>query len=300
MKRNYLAEYAKNSKIILRVTIIGIVANIVLVALKLTLGLIFDNLSVLSDALHSATDLFTSLFIIVAVFISKPKRDKKHNYGHEKIEPLFILFFALAIAGAGALLAWQGIKGIISPKASEFNWYLVSVTIVSLCIKEALFWYGMHYAKKTKSEMLKADAWHSRSDSLSSVAVLIGLVCSFFISTNIAESIAVLVVSIMIAKIAFDIFRPAVNQLIDKAASEEVCNKINDIAITAEGVDAIDSLRTRVFGNSIYVDIVIAVDGDLHVDKANEISRAVHDSLESEEDLRIKHCVVSIVPSEKK
>jgi cation diffusion facilitator family transporter len=291
-----LGKFDGNAKIILRVTIVGIIANILLVILKSVFGLIFDNLSVLSDAVHSASDLVTSFFIIVAIFVSSPKNDKKHNYGREKIEPLFVLFFAVVIAGVGILLAWQGIEGIISPKPSQFNWYLVIVTIVSLVIKEALFWYGMHHAKRIKSEILKADAWHSRSDSLASIAVLVGLIFSSFMKTNIIESIAVLIVSVMIFKVALDIFRPAMHQLTDRAAGEDVYEKIREVVLAIDGVEGIDCLKTRLYGNKIFVDIEIAVDGDLTTTQSHTIAETVHDTLEHREELRIKHCLVHVNP----
>jgi len=293
---NYLKKHSENTKIVLRVTIIGIIANIVLVALKLTFGLIYDNLSVMSDAVHSASDLITSLFVVVAVFISSPKRDTKHNYGHEKIEPLMVLFFALVLAGIGGLFLWQGIQGLINPRAGEFNLYLILVTIASIMVKETLFWYGIHHAKKIKSELLRADAWHSRSDSLASVAVLIGLVCSTFMRTNIVESIAVLVVSLFIIKVAFDIFRPSVNQLIDKAATQSDQDKIVEIASRVDGVKKVDSISTRIFGNAILVDLEIHVDEKLSVKQGHDIAHEVHDKLEADPDLRIKHCNVHVNP----
>jgi cation diffusion facilitator family transporter len=297
---NLITKHSQNKKIVLRVAIVGIVANLVAFILKLVLGLIYNNLSVISDAVHSASDLATTVLMIFAVFISSPKMDKKHNYGHEKIEPLMVLFFALIIAGVGGMLAYQGVLGLINPKEIEINFYLIGVTVVSLVLKEALFWYGMHYAKKIKSEMLKADAWHSRSDSLSSVAVLIGLIISGFISTNIAESIAVLVVAVFIFKVAFNIFKPAVNQLIDKAAPEETCEKIKQITLATNGVTEIKSLRTRLFGDSILVDLEIVVNGALPVQQAHEIATNVHDALEADEKLSIKHCAVTTVPCEAK
>ena len=299
-KSTYLEKHKENAKIVLRVTVVGILANVLLVVLKTIFGVLYGNLSVVSDAVHSATDLITSLFIVVAVFISSPKSDKSHNYGHEKREPLMVMFFSLVLAGVGGLLVWQGISGIISPVSPSVNYYLIGVIVVSLVVKEALFLYGLYYAKKTKSELLKADAWHSRSDSLSSLAVLIGLVCSLFMQTNLVESIAILVVALMIFKVAFDIFRPAVNQLTDKSADEKTCNTIREVAISVEGVSAVETLRTRMFGNMIYVDITIEVDGALDVNNAHVISRAVHDNLEAIENLRIKHCNVAVVPNKVK
>ncbi|MCL2846719.1 MAG: cation diffusion facilitator family transporter [Firmicutes bacterium] len=295
-EKNFLEKHAEIRRVVLRVIIVGIVANVVLVAAKLTFGLIFGNLSVLSDAVHSASDLITSLFVVVAVFISSPKRDKKHNYGHEKIEPLMVLFFALVLAGIAALFVWQGIEGLVSPTTAEFNWFLVSVTVLSIVVKEALFWYGMHHAKKTKSEILKADAWHSRSDSLASVAVLIGLVCALFMDTNIVESIAVLIVSLFIFKAAWEVFKPSVDQLIDRAADKRDVDAIIAIAEEIDGVIRVDDIRTRIFGNSILVDLEILVDGALTVTAGHDIAQEVHDVLEGTAELRIKHCNVHVNP----
>jgi len=292
----YLSGYNSNAKIVLRVSIVGIIANVILVAAKLVAGLIFDNLAVLSDAVHSASDLLTSLFVIAAVFLSSPKRDTRHNYGHEKIESLTVLFFAVLLAAIGGLFAWQGIAGLISPRAGEFNIYLIIVTVLSIAVKEALFWYGMHHAKKTKSEILKADAWHSRSDSLASIAVLIGLICSTFMSTNIVESIAVLVVSLFILKVAFDIFRPAVNILIDSAADKKDEQKIIELTQQVEGVKKIDEIKTRIYGSAIIADIEIHVNGKLTVEQGHDIAQAVCDKLENDSSLRIKHCNVHVNP----
>lgn len=300
MKKDLEFSHSQSKKTIIRVMIIGIIANIVLVGLKFSFGLIFDNLAVISDAAHSATDLITSFAIVIVVLFSSPKRDKKHNYGHEKIEPLALLFFALLITGLGVLFVWQGIIGILSPQQAELNWHLISVITASILIKEALFWYGLYHAKKIKSDILRADAWHSRLDSLSSLAVLIGLIFSLFIETNIAESISVLLVSLLIFKVAFSIFKPAIKQLTDTAASEEIYAKIQEIALGTEGVNSIDTLHTRMFGNKIYVDIVVEIDGNLTALKAHQIMRLVHDTLEDDKDLQIKHCTVGMIVNEEK
>jgi len=289
-------KLSESAKTIIKVSVITIIANFILVAVKMILGLVYGNLSVISDGVHSASDFFTSFLIIAAVFLSSPKHDKKHNYGHEKIEPLITLFLAIVLVSVAGVLIWQGIEGIITPKAAKLNWYLISVTILSIIIKEAMFWYEIYYAKKLNSAMLKADAWHSRSDSLSSVAVLIGLICSTFMKTNLIESIAVLVVALFIIKVAINICRSAINQLVDKAASECTCKRIEEITKQVQGVENVDSLHTRIFGNKIYVDIEIAVDGRLSVDESHAIAEEVHDKLESTAGLHIKHCMVHVNP----
>jgi len=286
-----------NSKIIIRVSIITIIVNLVLFVLKLVLGILEDNLSVISDAIHSGSDLFTSFLIIGAVFLASPKRDKKHNYGREKVESLVVLFLAIIIGGVGVFLGYEGVRGIISPTPAALNWYLIVTVILSIIVKEWMFHYEMRWAKRINSALLKADAWHSRSDSLSSIAVLIGLVLSTFIKTNLAESIAVIIVALFIVKVAFSIAIPAVNQLVDKSAGEEVDKKIREIALQTDGVVSVDKLFTRMFGSKIYVDIEIAVDGNLTVHESHGIAHALHDYLEGMQELRIKHCHVHVNPA---
>jgi cation diffusion facilitator family transporter len=290
----------ENSKIILRIATVTIIVNIVLMIAKMVLGLAFDSLSVVSDAIHTASDLLTSLLVVVAVFLSSPKRDKKHNYGHEKVESLMTLFFSLVLVFVGGTLVWQGIEGIVSPHATNVNYYLISIIALSLLVKEAMFWIVRHYARKIKSDILKAEAWHHRSDSLSSVAVLIGLGAGYFLENNIVESIAVLVVAVMIFKVAFDIARPAIWQLTDRAADEKTSDRIRKIAHEVSGVESIDCLRTRMFGSKIFVDIEVAVDGNLTTIQSHGIAQEVHDTLERTADLRIKHCVVHINPAKEK
>jgi len=293
-------KQAENSKIILRIATVTIITNIILMIAKMVLGLVFDSLSVVSDAIHTASDLFTSLLVVVAVFLSSPKRDKKHNYGREKVESLMILFFALVLAAVGVGLVWQGIEGIIKNEPTSANYYLIAVIALSLVVKETMFWIVRHFARKIKSDILKAEAWHHRSDSLSSVAVLIGLVAGRFFEINIIESIAVIIVAVMIFKVAFDIARPAIWQLTDRAAGEKTSERIREIALGVEGVQEIDCLRTRMFGSKIYVDIEIAVDGNLTTTQSHEIAQKVHDTLEGAVELQIKHCVVHINPAVEK
>lgn len=296
MDKKRSARESESSQIIIRVSIVTIIVNLVLVVLKTVVGLVFGNLAVVSDAIHSGSDLFTSFLIIAAVFLSSPRADKKHNYGHEKVEPLVTLFLALVILGVGIMLAVEGVRGIIAPGVSELNLYLVGVTIFSLAVKEWMFWYEIRAARKANCEMLRADAWHSRSDGLSSIAVLVGLLSSAFMETDILESIAVIIVAAFIFKVALGILRRAIEQLVDKAADDKTCAQICEIAAQTDGVCAVDNLRTRMFGNSIYVDIEIAVEGTLTVDRSHAIAQSVHDALEAAPDLHIKHCMVHVNP----
>jgi len=294
----YLQQRAVSAKIVSKVAIVTLVFNVVLTVLKAVFGFIFYNVSVLSDAIHSFSDVGTTVLVLLSVVLSRPAADKRHNYGHEKIEPIIVLFFSLILGAVGVLLVVQGAKGIAKPTEVGVNYYLVSVTAFSIIIKEAMYWYTIHYAKLTGSNGLKADAWHHRSDSLSSVAVLLGLCLSAVVHTDIIQNIAVIVVAALIIYVAVHILKNCINQLIDKAADDTVHDELNSLILGVEGVAKVDALQTRLFGNAIYVDAEISVDGNLTVHESHKIAQSVHDKLEAQENYHIKHCTVHVNPNE--
>jgi cation diffusion facilitator family transporter len=240
------------------------------------------------------------VLVIIAAAVSTPKEDKKYNYGREKWESIITLFFSLVLAATGVWLVMEGIIGLGRIKESSVNFYLIFVTIFSIATKEAMFWFTIHYAKLTKSGALKADAWHHRTDALSSAAVLIGLLFALFIKTDLMESIAVIIVALLIIKVAFDILRISVWQLTDKAADGKTRDKIIDTVKKIDGVLSIDELNTRLFGAAIFVDIEIGVNEDLSITEAHAISDRVHDNVEKIKEVKIKHCHVHVNPSVKK
>jgi cation diffusion facilitator family transporter len=293
----YYKQALQNKAVIKRVSLITLSANIVLTALKLVFGAVFLNISVLSDAAHSASDVITTVIVLIAIAVAKPETDKQHNYGHEKIEQLLVLAFSVILIGTAGFLVFKGITGIISPEKTSLNYYLLSETALSIVSKEAMYWYTMRHAKKTGSGALKADAWHHRSDSLSSIAVLIGLVTGIFTKTNLVESIAVILVALLIAKVGVQIAIPSINQLIDKALDEKTCEKLKAIILQTDGVEGMDSLQTRLFGGGVYVDVEIRVNGALSVSDSHKIAQAVHDKLERQNNCFVKHCNVHVNPN---
>lgn len=292
----YIEQNKKNARTVKRVAAVTLSVNIVLTILKLTVGALYSNMAVLSDAFHSLSDVGTTVIVIIAVVLSKPDEDRQHNYGHEKIEPLMVLLFAVVLLAVGGTLVWQGVSGIITPKEVEINYVLIAVTAVSIAVKEGMYWFVIHFAKKIHSTTLKADAWHNRSDSLSSIAVLIGLVVGIFVGTDIVESVAVLIVALMIFKVAIDVGISSINQLIDKAVDEKTEKELRQIVSETEGVEGIDSFRTRLFGSAVYIDVEVRVDPALTVIAAHDIAEEVHCRLERQDFCPVKHCSVHINP----
>jgi len=299
--QKYLELDSATRRAVKKVSIVSMSLNALLVIGGFIIGGIFVNMSVISDAAHTFADIGVGALVLLAVIISKPTADKNHNYGHEKREPLILLFFALALMGLAGYLAYSGIVGIISPNVRQggFNaewWLLAGIVIASLIVKEAMFWYQIYYAKKHKSQLLKANAWHSRSDSISSAGVLAGLITSVFIGNDLVESIAVLLVAVLIIWIAGKILYKAVGGLTDKAVDEKTYNELMEIIKKVEGVKSVDKLQTRQFGGAIFVDTEIAVDADLSVCQGHDIAETVHDTLEALSEPSVKHVLVHVNP----
>jgi len=296
MQNNYLENQSRVLRTIRRVALAALAVNIALTVLKAVFGFAFSNTAMISDAAHSGMDSVITILVVIAASASKPHRDKDHNYGHEKREAVLVMFVGLFMLGTGAYFSYEGIRGLVSIQESSLNIYLIIVAAVSVVVKELLFQYTNYFAKKTKSAALKADAWGHRLDCVTSVAVIIGLTATHFIGTDLVESIAVIVVALFIARVAFVVLKGAYNQLVDKAADKATHDKITELALATDGVLRIDLLNTRLFGSAILVDMEIAVEASLTLLAAHEIAEAVHDRLESTEDLRIKHCNIHVNP----
>lgn len=286
-----------HTRILRRVAVVTFVANVLLFVLKLVVGIIFDNLAVKADAWHSAADVIMPLTIFIVSFFISDKVDKKFNYGRERIETIFTLILAVVIGIIGVLLGVEGVHGLLEPSESNQDWVLIAVTVASLVIKEATFVYGIIYAKKIHSEALRINAWHNCSDGLSSVAVLIGLLCAKFIGNNIFENIAVIVVAALIIKVAIETLLSSSRQLVDRAASDQVCEQIKTLVLMVDGVKDVTQLRTRLFGDKVNIELDIAVDGHLSLTAANQIAVAVQNKLQTESELNIKNCLVLIKPA---
>lgn len=287
-----------NYKEMQKVAVVTLIINIVFAAAKLIAGLIFKSTAVISDSVHTISDVSTTIIVLMGLKISKAPADKSHNYGHEKIEAVFSTLLAVILFLTAAFLLYNSISSLIKGVfVTEFNILLLIVTAASILSQELMYRYTMHYANKYGSQSLKADAWHHRSDSVSSIAVLIGLGGAFLFEIDFLEQIAAIIVSLLIAKVAVSIYLSSINKLIDKAADYETVKKMSEIVCSIPGVVRIDSLKTRLSTYKIYVDLEIAVDGGITLYKAHEIAQDVHDILENRyTEFNIKHINVHVNP----
>ena len=283
-------------KTAMKVSIISIIANVVLAAFKLVAGVFAHSGAMISDAIHSASDVFSTFVVMIGIKIASKEPDEEHPYGHERMECVAAIILAtiLCITGLGiGKNALSNITGNSGEMAVPGVLALIAA-IVSIIVKEAMFWYTRHYAKKIDSGALMADAWHHRSDALSSIGAFIGIIFARM-GYVMMDSIACLVICVFIVKAAYDIFKDAIDKMVDKSCSLEVEAEIRTIVMSVDGVKGIDSLSTRLFGNKMYVDLEIRADGEKTLNETHEIAEAVHDSIEARFE-KVKHIMVHVNP----
>ena len=285
-------------KIANKVSFITILGNVLLAVFKLMAGIMANSTAMLSDAVHSASDIFSTIVVIIGIKMASKKADKEHPYGHERLECVAAILLAVVLFVTGLGIGTEALKTILSKNYTEIvvpGILALVAAIVSIMMKEGMYWYTRYYAKKIDSGALMADAWHHRSDAFSSVGALIGIVGAR-LGFPIMDSIASLVIFVFIIKAAIDIFKDAMDKMIDRSCDEETENQIYACVLNNKGVRGVDMLHTRIFGNKIYVDIEIQVDASYTLKKAHGIAKEVHDDIE-ENFPKVKHIMVHVNPT---
>lgn len=278
-----------------RVSAVSIVGNLILSAFKLIAGIAAHSNAMVSDAVHSASDVFSSVVVIIGVRLASKEADKEHPYGHERLECVAAIVLAMILFMTGLGIGLEALKNILSGHYGQLQVPGILALIaaaVSIMCKEAMFWYTKVNADRIDSSALLADAWHHRSDAFSSVGALIGI-AGARLGFPVMDSIASLVIFVFILKAAFDIFKDAVDKLVDHSCDDETERRIFEQVLKNKEVQGIDSLHTRVFGNKIYVDLEIAVDGSYPLKKSHEIAEEVHADIEKNFQ-KVKHIMVHV------
>lgn len=287
----------KEEKIAMKVSFYSIIANVFLSIFKLLAGVVGKSGAMISDAIHSLSDVFSTIVVIIGVKLSNKKEDKEHPYGHERMECVAAMILAMNLILVGVGIGILGIKNIVS---GNYEYLTIPgilalvAAVVSILIKEAMFWYTKIAAKKINSSALMADAWHHRSDSLSSIGSFIGILGAR-LGFPVLDSIASVVICIFILKAGFDIFKDAVKKIVDESCDDETISKILDIATLQDGVEKVDMIKTRLFASKVYIDLEISVDGDKSLKEAHEVAQNVHDEIEKSIEF-VKHCMVHVNP----
>jgi len=284
-------------KTVTRVSAVGIAGNTVLTVLKLLAGVFAHSGAMISDAVHSASDVLSSFIVIVGVKLSGREADREHPYGHERFECVAAIVLAVLLAVTGVLIGRSALMAILAGSGgTEIPGTLaLGAAALSIVCKEAMFRYTRSYARRLHSSALMASAWDHRSDALSSVGALIGI-AGARMGVAVLEPIASLVICVFILKAAADIFRDAVGKMVDRSCDEATEEEIAACAAARPQVRGVDRLRTREFGNRIYVDIEIRLDGALSLAESHAIAEDVHDAIEGTFP-RVKHIMVHVNPA---
>jgi cation diffusion facilitator family transporter len=285
-------------KLAYKVSATTIVGNIILCIFKLLCGIFGRSQALISDAIHSASDVFSTIIVIIGVKISHKASDDNHRYGHERYECLAAIILAFILCITSIYIGYTGINTIVTGNYKTIKaptMLAVIAAVTSIVLKELMYHYTMHTAKVINSDSLKADAWHHRSDAISSIGSLIGVVGAM-VGFVFMDALASIIICIVILKVSFDIVKDSMDKLVDKSCDQKTIDELTEIAVKTQGVIDIDDIKTRLFGNKIYVDIEICCDGNLTLRDAHRIADSVHDNIENS-NINIKHCMVHVNPT---
>ena len=285
-------------KIFDRLSRVGIFGNVLLAAFKLFAGIWGKSGAMVSDAVHSLSDVFATVIAWIGVRLSRRKEDTEHPYGHERLECVASLALGLILAGTGIGIGWSGIRKLLWDRGSiEIPTMLPLIAaVISIAVKEGMYQYTMHYARMLDSAAFKADAWHHRSDAISSVGSFIGIGMAK-LGVPVMDPVASLIICALILKVAFEISRDAVSKMLDTACDNQFEQSLRNFVGAQDGVERIDLLHTRQFGNKIYVDLEIAVESDISLIDAHRIAERVHSAVEREFP-NVKHVMIHVNPKE--
>ncbi len=268
-----------------KVTLIGAALDTLLGIAKIVVGWLSQSHALIADGIHSLSDLMTDALVIVATHYGRQAPDKEHPYGHARFETLGTLILSsLLIAVAGAI-AYDSLLRLLNPDSLKIpTWPALVVAAISIISKEWIFRYTLHIAKKIKSDLLKANAWHSRSDALSSIVVFIGIGGSM-LGLHWLDQVAALVVGVMVAHIGWKLMSDSLKDLLDTALPEEETQKITNLACRITEVKGVHSLRSRKVGAQVFLDIHLQVDPTISVSEGHQIGMKVITLLHQQHDL---------------
>ncbi|MBO3444089.1 cation diffusion facilitator family transporter [Clostridium sp. CCUG 7971] len=255
-----------------KVTIQAIIWNVILTAIKIIAGVLGKSNAMIADGLHSASDIVSSVGVLIGNYVSATPQDKEHNYGHEKAETLVSFILSLLLIFVSITIGIEAFKSLLNLDKLQIPTVLpLIVSVISVLIKEYQYRITIKIANKINSPALKADAWHHRSDALSSVAAFVGIGGSM-LGFKALDPVASIVVALFVAKVGIDILRNSVNELMDLSIDEEQSNQIIKIAENTEGVRKLGELKSRKHGAMAYIDLTICVDGKLTVIEGHDIA----------------------------
>jgi cation diffusion facilitator family transporter len=282
----------------MHVSAVSIAVNLVLSLGKLAAGVAGHSGAMISDAVHSASDVFSTFVVILGVRLAGKQPDEDHPYGHERMECVAALLLAIMLGAVGVGIGWSGLQKILGGNYAALTVpgaLPLAAAVISIAVKEWMFRYTRAAARRVNSGALMADAWHHRSDALSSVGSFVGILFAR-LGFPVMDALASVVISVCIVKAACDIFKDGLDKMVDHSCDAATEAAIRAAAAAVAGVQRVDVLRTRLFGDKIYVDMEIAVDGEMKLVEAHTIAEAVHHAIEAAFPV-CKHCMVHVNPA---
>ena len=287
-----------NEQIAMQVSANSIAVNLMLSIFKLIAGLLASSGAMISDAIHSASDVLSTIIVIIGVKISGKASDEDHPYGHDRFECVASIILAILLGVTGVGIGLTGVQKLI---AGHYDTLVVpgmlalAAAVISIVVKEIMYWYTRNAAKEINSGALMADAWHHRSDALSSVGSFVGIFGARM-GFPMLDPLASVVICLFVVKAAVDIFRDAISKMTDRSCDQKTVNEMHDCIMNIQGVEGIDLLKTRSFGSKYYVDIEISADGNKKLWETHAIAENVHQAIEHQFPL-VKHCMVHVNPA---
>ena len=272
------------AKLKFRVTYIAALVNLLLSAIKITVGILGQSTALIADGIHSLSDLVSDAFVIIAIKLGSREADHDHPYGHRRFETIATVLLGMGLIVIASGIAWDGSERILHP---EFlltpSRDALGIALLSILANEWLFQYTKRVAKKTRSKLLLANAWHHRSDAMSSVVVLIGVAAVMF-GYIYADAIAAVIVALMVAKMGISLVLESIKELVDTSLPDSEVDKIHSVIASTDGVLGIHLLRTRQMGEDAHIDAHIIVDPRISVSEGHMIGDIVRDNLKEQFD----------------
>lgn len=280
----------------MKVSFVSIVVNVVLSVFKFAAGVIANSGAMISDAVHSLSDVLSTFVVIAGIKLSAKKNDAEHPYGHERMECVAAIILSIMLALVGVGIGYSGIEKIISGNSSLKTPGVLALiaAIISIAVKEWMYWYTRAVAKREMSDALMADAWHHRSDALSSVGSFVGI-GGALLGYPVLDAVASVVICVFIMKAAIDIFRGAIDKMVDHACDPETTRKIRDIILDHDNTIQLDMLKTRMFGSKVFVDVEFSMDGNVTLREAHAVADHIHNEIEEKIPM-VKHCMIHVNP----
>lgn len=258
---------------------VSIIGNILLAVLKVAVGFVYSSIALISDGVHSLSDVITSVIGYLGMRVSSKPPDRSHPFGHSRFEPLVAFLIGEALLLVAYEIGRDSLFRLLHGTAIEVNSIMLSVTVLSILAKELMFRYSVYVGRKLKSQILVADAYHHRSDALSSVAVLVGLSLQKF-GFRYGDALAGLLVALFLIKVAFDILLENLGYLTGQAPPFEVCEEIKKRAMSVHNVLNVHDLRAHYVGNKLHVELHIEVSPEITLKEAHDVSEEVKKRIE--------------------